>query len=222
MYERISERSRGRKVLVADARMKETDVPQSPANSGRSGSGPPEPSIPSSTAVFADLLRQNQSQLFGYIHSLVRDLHDADDLFQQVTLILWKKFDDFDPARSFLAWSCGIARLEVCNFLRVRGRSKLYFSDQHILLLIAAHNEMSHDESEARGRALEKCIGKLRDADRQLVLDCYADSSDINRVAEQMGRSSQSIHNSLRRIRRALFECVRRTLNQQPPVGAIE
>ena len=62
---------------------------------------------------FADQLREAQSRLFGYIHSLVRDLDDADDLFQQTTLILWNKFGDFDPARSFLSWACGVARLEV-------------------------------------------------------------------------------------------------------------
>ena len=47
-------------------------------------------------AEFAELLRQHQSQLFGYIHSLLRNLSDADDLFQQTTLILWKKFGEFE------------------------------------------------------------------------------------------------------------------------------
>ena len=42
-------------------------------------------------------LRQHQTQLFGYIYSLVRDLDDADDLFQQTSLVLWDKFDQFDP-----------------------------------------------------------------------------------------------------------------------------
>ena len=47
-------------------------------------------------AEFAALLRQHQTQLFGYIYSLVRDLDDADDLFQQTSLVLWDKFDQFD------------------------------------------------------------------------------------------------------------------------------
>src|SRR5438094_618664 len=34
-------------------------------------------------AEFAEYLRQDQARLYGYIHSLVRDVHDADDLFQQ-------------------------------------------------------------------------------------------------------------------------------------------
>jgi hypothetical protein len=37
----------------------------------------------------------------------------------------------------------------------------------------------------------------------------------VNAVALRQGRSPQSVHNSLRRIRRALFECVRRALAAQ-------
>ena len=52
-------------------------------------------------AEFAEYLSQNQTRLYGYIHSLVRDLNDADDLFQQTTLILWRKFGEFDRRLSF-------------------------------------------------------------------------------------------------------------------------
>ena len=56
---------------------------------------------------FAALLARHQAQLFGYIHSLVRDLDDADDLFQQTSLVLWDKFDLFDPSRSFVGGPAG-------------------------------------------------------------------------------------------------------------------
>src|SRR5947199_9417722 len=98
------------------------------------------------TAEFAGQLRQHQSRLYGYIHSLVRDLNDADDLFQQTTLMLWKKFGEFERERSFFAWACGIARFEVANFLRSRGNRRLYFSDDLNLLLVEAQAEISDDE----------------------------------------------------------------------------
>src|SRR5689334_3693597 len=60
-------------------------------------------------AEFAAHLREVQSRLYGYIHSLARDLNDADDLFQQTALIMWKKFDGYDRGRSFFSWACGIA-----------------------------------------------------------------------------------------------------------------
>ena len=163
---------------------------------------------------FAEYLRQHQSQLFGYIHSLLRNLSDADDLFQQTTLILWKKFADFDRRRSFLSWACGVARFEVANFLRARSRQQLYFTDELNLMLIEAQQELKQDELDLRREALARCSAKLRTSDRKLLDECYGDSAGVAAVAEREGRSPQSVHNSLRRIRRALFECIRRTLAQ--------
>ncbi len=161
---------------------------------------------------FAALLRAEQARLFGYIHALVRDWHDAEDIFQQVALVLWRKLDAYDASRSFLAWACGVARLEVSNFLRVRGRSRLFFTDALNLLLIEAAAELSSDETEARAEALGVCVGKLKPEDRELLERCYAEEADVTHTARERGRSSQSVHNSLRRIRRTLFECIRRTL----------
>jgi RNA polymerase sigma-70 factor (ECF subfamily) len=164
---------------------------------------------------FAECLRQHQSQLFGYIHSLLRNLNDADDLFQQTTMILWKKFADFDRRRSFLSWACGVARFEIANFLRGRSRQRLYFTDELNLLLIETHEKLEHEEMEDRREALSKCSAKLRATDRKLLEDCYGDSGGVAEVAQRYGRSPQSVYNSLRRIRRALFECIRRALAQK-------
>ncbi len=163
---------------------------------------------------FARDLERHQARLFGYIHSLVRDLDDADDLFQQTSLILWKKYGEFDPTRSFFAWACGVARLEVSNFLRSRSRSKVYFSDELNLLLLDAQAELTEDELGDRRDALAGCVQKLRERDRGLIEECYGAACCISEVAERRRRSPQSVHNSLRRIRRALFECIHRALAQ--------
>jgi RNA polymerase sigma-70 factor (ECF subfamily) len=164
------------------------------------------------SAEFADLLRQSQSRLYGYVHSLVRDVNDADDLFQQTTLILWKKFAEFDRTSSFFAWACGIARFEVVNFLRARGRQRLYFSDELTLQLIEAQSEIDDDLIEERRQALSACVDALRERDRDLLLACYKGASTVPEVAQRCGRSPHSVYNSLRRIRRCLFECIGRRL----------
>ncbi len=178
-------------------------------------------------AEFAAILRQHETRLYGYIHSLVRDLNDADDLFQQTTLILWKKFAEFDRQRNFFSWACGIARLEVANFLRSRGRQRLYFSDDLNLLLVEAHAQLSNEELDDRRDALARCVEKLRDRDRQLLTECYSSASGMQNAAAVHGaavgrdRSTHSIYNSLRRIRRALYECVSRTLAQNSRLGRL-
>src|SRR5215813_8422940 len=118
-------------------------------------------------ALFAEHLRACQARLLGYLHSLVRDLDDAEDLFQQTAVVLWRKFDEFDSSRSFFAWACGVARLETANFLRARGRHKLYFSDELNLMLIEAQEGLDEDESLDRREALTGCVEKLRQRDRQ-------------------------------------------------------
>lgn len=164
---------------------------------------------------FAQLLREHQGRLYGYIHSLVRDLDDADDLFQQAAVILWNKFADYDRERSFFAWACGIARFEVANFIRSRGRRKLYFTDDLNLMLLEAAEELTASEADERREALEQCLTKLRARDRELLRECYSDATDsITAVADKRGRSSHSVYNSLRRIRRSLSECIERTLRQ--------
>jgi RNA polymerase sigma-70 factor (ECF subfamily) len=177
--------------------------------------------IRSRNAEFAEYLRQHQTRLYGYLHSLVRDLNDADDLYQQTTLILWKKFAEFDRERSFFAWACGVARFQVANFLRARSRDHLYFSDDLNLLLAEAQAEITDGELDGRRDALIRCIEKLRERDRELLHECYGDDFDVHGAANRRARSPQSVYNSLRRIRRSLFECIARTLEPETRPGWI-
>jgi RNA polymerase sigma-70 factor (ECF subfamily) len=165
-------------------------------------------------AEFVELLRRHQSQLFAYIYSLVRNFDDADDLFQQTSMVLWDKFDEFDRSKRFVAWACGVARYEVLNYLRARNRHRLYFSDELNLALVEAQDELEGESLEEQRDALAACMKKLRRRDLELLDACYGGCLCISEVASSWGRSTQSIHNSLRRIRRALFECVRRSLAQ--------
>jgi RNA polymerase sigma-70 factor (ECF subfamily) len=108
-----------------------------------------------------------------------------------------------------------VARYEVLNYLRARSRRRLYFCDELNLALIEAQETLVEEDLEERRRALAGCMQKLRDRDKDLLEACYGQAHGIRDVARDRGRSAQSVHNSLRRIRRALFECVRRTLAQE-------
>jgi RNA polymerase sigma-70 factor (ECF subfamily) len=170
------------------------------------------PDIQHQKAEFARYLAENQARLYGFIHSLVPDVAHADDIYQQTALILWNKFDQFDRSRSFFAWACGIARLEVANFVRARDRQRLYFSSDLNLLLVEAYEEMTDRELEDRRDALSHCVSRLRPADRQLLTECYIEPGGVRAAADRRSRSTHSVYNSLRRIRQTLLACIERTL----------
>ena len=163
---------------------------------------------------FTGYLSHSHQQLFAYVHSLVRNLNDADDILQKVAIVLWEKFDEYDRQRSFYSWACGVARFEVLNFVRKRGRDKLCFNEE-VAELLAVTSEEQSDLNDARQDALPNCLEKLPDKQRSLIETIYLAEKPIAIVADNLGRSTHSVYNSLRKIRKALFDCVKRATEME-------
>ena len=51
---------------------------------------------------FTEQLECHHRRLYGYIFTLLRNHQDAQDVFQQTSLVLWEKFDEFRPDTNFL------------------------------------------------------------------------------------------------------------------------
>jgi RNA polymerase sigma-70 factor (ECF subfamily) len=145
---------------------------------------------------------------------LLHSAADAEEVVQQTNLVLWQKFDDYDPAMDFVKWACGIARYEVLKFREKQPRDKQLFSDR-FLSVLAAKSEPSVDLFDARRHALQCCLKKLAEGDRRLVLARYQPNATTATVAESLGRSVQGTRKALRRIRGALLACVLRTLTRE-------
>jgi RNA polymerase sigma-70 factor (ECF subfamily) len=171
-----------------------------------------EPNKTERRAQFVAHFSRYRSQLFTYIHTVVRNLADADDVFQQTALALWRRFDTYDPTRSFLNWALGVARLEAIAWLRARARDRVRFSDELTLLLLDAFASLPEEETSTRLDALPGCVDKLPESDLALIRECYNRAVDVATVAARLGRSAQSVHNSLARIRRALHDCIERAI----------
>jgi RNA polymerase sigma-70 factor, ECF subfamily len=169
--------------------------------------------------LFAELVTTHQNQLYGYIFALVRNREDAADLFQSVCVVLWRKFDSYRPGdNAFFAWARQTAIFEVRNFLRSK-KSRRHLTEE---LLNAFSDCDFRDQSDAATSymdALRECKAKLASADVEL-LDChYGRDLSAQQIADRLGRSRQSVCNSLLRIRRWLMECVRMRLAQHEHSG---
>src|SRR5262245_24081159 len=59
--------------------------------------------------LFAALLRESRSRVFGYLLALVQQASDAEDLYQQTALVLWEKFSQYKRGTDFGTWGdqCG-------------------------------------------------------------------------------------------------------------------
>lgn len=159
---------------------------------------------------FAQLLATCQRRVFLYALALVHHAADAEEILQETNLVLWRKFDQYQPGTDFGRWACRIAQLEVLKFREKQGREKL-FSDEFIESL-AVEAESAMEQLDRRREALSGCLAKLNEGDRHLVTRRYSESASTRSVAEALGRSVQGTRKALHRIRGALLVCIERTL----------
>ncbi len=157
---------------------------------------------------------RHHERLFAYVYSLLPNAADAEDVLQRTSLILWQKFDQFDPREEFFPWACGVAFYEVRNFLRVSSRRRLQFNTG-LLAQLAEERAATLTQDDPRLSALAQCLKKLGDEDRRLVDGTYRDHKSVKELAQECGRAVQTLYNRLGAIRRGLLECIERTLQSE-------
>jgi len=164
---------------------------------------------------FIELLASHQGRLFTFLYAHVLNMADAEDLYQQVALVLWAKFDQFVPGTDFGAWAIRVADLTIKNFLRGKRRSKVFFSDEVMQRIVDHQAAVPPERVAARSEALQGCLQRLPAADRELVEQCYGGEAKIKDVASTLGRSAGAIYTSLCRIRQALLACIERAMTSE-------
>jgi RNA polymerase sigma-70 factor (ECF subfamily) len=154
-----------------------------------------------------------ERRIFAYILTLLPHRADAEDLLQQVTLIMWEKFDAQAPPEDFAAWGSRIAYFKIRDYRRTLRRSRVIFSDAMLdrvaQSLADRARELRLDE---RHEAMVRCLEKLHRRDRELLSERFKEGATARSAAERIGLSLDAFYKALARIRRLLDDCVTRTL----------
>jgi RNA polymerase sigma-70 factor (ECF subfamily) len=160
---------------------------------------------------FLQLLLANERRVYAFILALVPVWSDADDVLQNTSAVLWRKRETFTLESDFVAWALSIARYEVLSYRKRQRRDRMIFSDQTVELLA---EQMASEGlgSDSRRDALESCVAKLKERDRELIRLRYEPRATTQGVADRVGRSIQAVYKALNRIHGQLLDCVRQTL----------
>jgi RNA polymerase sigma-70 factor (ECF subfamily) len=166
--------------------------------------------------LFLRLFLQNQRRLYSYVLTLLPHRADAEDVLQEASLVMWDKFHERRPPDDFVAWGCRIAYFKVLDFSKKRQRCRVRFSQQ-LLERVAetAIEQAGALQLEERREALAGCIEKLAPRDRDLLGRRLAAGATTETTAAAVGRSVEAVYKALARIRKALFDCVTRSLAQE-------
>ncbi len=157
----------------------------------------------------------NEPAIRAYVRRLVPARSDADDVMQDVSVVLWKKYAEFREDGDFRAWSFGVARFEALAWRRDKARDRLVL-DEDVVAKLAEETAEAEPQLERQRDALEDCMRKVTPAQRDLLMKAYQPDLQIQEVALKSGRTVPGFYQWLHRVRRMLLDCIRRSLAQNP------
>jgi RNA polymerase sigma-70 factor, ECF subfamily len=160
---------------------------------------------------------QSQPIIAAFIHSLVPNFQDADDIMQNVAVVSVEKFEQFYRNRSFFAWAIGIARNLILKHYSKNGKKQVVLDIEAIEKVAQVYEQESqsiHDQKESMEKALKKCLMQLQGKWKKIVDMHYLDELSPARIAQQLSMTPNNVFVSLHRIRLALKKCVERQLQE--------
>ncbi len=152
-----------------------------------------------------------QPGVASYVSSVVRDFHEAEDLLQKVALIAYQKDDQYDPARSYMGWVCGIARFELLRWKRDKARNRHVFNDD-VLKTLEAVQPAFEKEMDSRRLALRHCVEQFDGRGRDVLVLRYVEDLKPREIAEKIEMKSGAVRVMLCRLRAALEKCIQRKI----------
>ena len=174
------------------------------------------------TNEFLRLFAKDGRWIFSYILMFMPHKADAEEVFQETSIILWKKFDEYVSGSSFLAWATQVAHYQVLHHYRTKKQICLLLLDEAVLEAVHHTAVTLNDRVDDLHQALEKCRSKLSD-----------ERSGTTRPPLRVGRHraehrcvARALPRALftgrwNRIHQALYECIHRRNVGGRPVMSI-
>jgi len=155
-----------------------------------------------------------QPPIRSFLLGLLRNAQDADDVFQEVSLVLWERFGDYDDKYPFLSWAFGIARNHVARWRRSRSKTRVWLPPEveEKLAVTAAEIE---DELAPHRKALQACLEKLGPQARELLALRYEQQMSLQEIAARRKMSLNAVNKALGKIRALLADCTRQARMEQ-------
>ena len=151
-----------------------------------------------SEALFVKQLKENQN----IIHKICRLYTDCEDshkdLFQEVTIQLWKAFPKFRGDSKFSTWAYRVALNTAITLYRKNKRSLStveYEGRQHFIKDV----EYNYEEEE-QIKLMYKAVYQLNDIEKALVF-MYLEDKDYREIAETLGISEVNARVKMNRIK---------------------
>ena len=158
------------------------------------------------------LMMAQRDMLIGYVDAIVRNTALAEDILQEVAIIVLRKHADLTDAQGFGPWIRSIARFQALNALRKRENAPLPLGETVADLIDIAWSDGDGTRDAKRIEWLRQCMETLTERAQELVRLRYHQDLSGAEIASVVKRPLNTVYVSLARIHRSLAECMHRRM----------
>jgi len=156
---------------------------------------------------FVRLYSLNEPKVRAYVRAGLPTMEDVNEVMQEVSLVAWRKFSSLEDADGFGPWMCVIARYEILKYRRSKARDRLVLDDD-LLTMIADEGIGETSDRMEEIQSLQKCICKLPEKYRRLVVKAYTPGQSKKKLAMDIGKTPAALYQLLSRLRLNLLNCI--------------
>jgi RNA polymerase sigma-70 factor (ECF subfamily) len=165
------------------------------------------------TEAYVEIVRLYQRDVWRVVAALLRDVHQTEELVQQVFVDAFAVLGRYEAGRDFGAWIKSIARNLVREELRRRDRETRRLQVYRDHLEARLRDDAGAEQHEQRlAEAHATCREQLEDTARQALDLHYGESRSHEEIASALGRSVEAVRQLLFRVRLALRDCIERRM----------
>ena len=156
--------------------------------------------------AFVQLMQDNKGIIFKVCNAYCPNVHDREDLAQEIIYNVWKSWSGFDKSYKFSTWMYRIALNVAISFYRKQNKNTSTISLDETEKEIA-DTTAHHDARTENTLLLEQFINELNTLDKALML-LYIDGKSYAEIAEILGITETNTATKINRIKNNLKQKV--------------
>jgi RNA polymerase sigma-70 factor (ECF subfamily) len=153
-------------------------------------------------AEFLELIKKHQSIIHKTCFIFCRNNSDKDDLYQEITLQLWKSFSSFKGQAAFSTWMYRVALNTAITM--AKKPDLILASDEVSAIPYEMENTVDYSEDV---KILYKAIARLSRVEKGIIL-LWLEEKSYEEIAEAVGISVKNVSVKLVRIKAKLGEII--------------
>lgn len=147
--------------------------------------------------------------LLGFVRAIVGSRTLAEDIFQDLVVLVMRKHAEIPNAAALPGWSRRAVRFLALKALEKRSRERPVMDEELIALIERAVEEDGEQAVDPYLSALGACREKLSAPARELLALRYEQGIPGEQIAERLGRPLNTVYVTISRLHRTLADCIR-------------